>query len=515
MMNNGIGSWIHRRVLGSGDKPAVIFEGRELSYRELDTRILGLANALRHRGIQQGDRIAYLGDNHPAFLETLFAAGTLGCVFVPINTRLAEPEIRLALADSGSVAFLFSEALGTISRNAAAGVGVQLLIEVGGHRSPPDNVVDYDKLVSAASTSVVDVEVGLDDDAMILYTSGTTGRPKGAVISHGNMTWSCLNVLAEYDLVSSDIALMISPLFHVASLGMGTLPAFLKGATVVLESRFDPGVALELIERHRATWISGVPTTFQMMAEHPDWTRRDISSLQKLTCGGSPVPLRVIDAYQDRGLSFTGGYGMTEAGPGVTTLHPEWTREKIGSSGVQHFFTQMRIVNDIGEPVGIGDMGEIQISGPNVIRRYWGSPQLPPESVTPDGWFRTGDLGYQDDDGFLFISDRLKDMIISGGENVYPAEVERLIIELPQVGSVAVIGVPDDRWGEVPVAVVTPRDGAVVTAEDVQRHLAGKIARYKTPKSIIIVEELPRTASGKIRKADLRAQYSSLSAPTN
>ncbi len=514
MLNNGIGSWIHRRVLGSGAKPAVIFEGRELSYRELDTRITRLANALRHRGIQQGDRIAYLGDNHPAFLETLFAAGTLGCIFVPINTRLAEPEISLALIDSGSAAFFFSEALGTISRKAAASAGITLLIEIGSRESAPEDAADYDKLVSVASTSFVDVEVGLDDDAMILYTSGTTGRPKGAVISHGNMTWSCLNVLAEYDLVSSDVALMISPLFHVASLGMGTLPAFLKGATVVLESRFDPGVALELIERYRATWISGVPTTFQMMAEHPDWSRRDISSLQKLTCGGSPVPLRVIDAYQDRGLSFTGGYGMTEAGPGVTTLHPEWTRKKIGSSGVQHFFTQMRIVNDIGEPVGEGEMGEIQISGPNVIRRYWDSPDLPPESVTPDGWFRTGDIGYQDGDGFLFISDRLKDMIISGGENVYPAEVEKLIIELPQVGSVAVIGVPDDKWGEVPVAIVTAREGAVVTAEDVQRHLAGKIARYKTPKTIIVVEELPRTATGKIRKADLRAQYSSLNAPT-
>ncbi|HSU68051.1 MAG TPA: AMP-binding protein, partial [Tepidisphaeraceae bacterium] len=316
-----------------------------------------------------------------------------------------------------------------------------------------------------------------------------------------------INVIVDMDVNRHDVALIISPMFHVASLDMGVLPMLLKGATVVLERRFDAGRALELIERLKVTSLNGVPTTFQMLCEHPSWAQTDISSLDKLTCGGSAVPLRVLESYEQRGLGFSNGYGMTETAPGATTL-PAWrSRDKAGSSGLPQFFTDVRIADPSGSVAGTGEVGEIQICGPNVIREYWNRPDASAASFADGGWFRSGDIGYVDSEGFLFVSDRLKDMIISGGENIYPAEVEQLIVEMDGVSSAAVIGVPDEKWGEVPRAIVTLREGAVVSEEQIRAHLDGRLARYKIPKSVIFLDEMPRTASGKIRKADLRKQF--------
>jgi fatty-acyl-CoA synthase len=293
-------------------------------------------------------------------------------------------------------------------------------------------------------------------------------------------------------------------MFHVASLDMGVLPTLLKGGTVVLESKFDPQRALELIEQHRATTISGVPTTYQMLCEHPAWPTADLGSLNKLTCGGSAVPMRVLEAYEARGLRFSNGYGMTETAPGATTLPAARSRDKAGSSGLPHFFSDVRIADVAGGVAEQGAVGEIQIKGPNVIREYWNRPDATAESYDDGGWFKSGDMGYKDADGFVFVSDRLKDMIISGGENIYPAEVEQAISELGSVGSVAVIGVPDKKWGEVPRAVVMLREGASLTEDELKEHLAGKLARYKIPKTVVFVDDMPRTASGKIRKSELR-----------
>ena len=281
----------------------------------------------------------------------------------------------------------------------------------------------------------------------------------------------------------------------------------LKGGTVVLEPRFDPARALTLIEKYRVTSLSGVPTTFQMLCEHPDWATTDISSLEKLTCGGSAVPMRVLEEYERRGLAFSGGYGMTETSPGATSLSPEKSREKAGSGGLPHFFTDLRIVDADGRQLPAGESGEIQLSGPNVIREYWNKPEVISACYVDGVWFRSGDMGHVDEDGYLYIADRLKDMIISGGENIYSAEVEQAVAELEAVGSVAIIGVPDEKWGEVPIAIVTVRDGFTLDPDEVRSYLDGRIARYKIPKRVEIVAELPRTASGKIRKADLRRLY--------
>ncbi len=253
--------------------------------------------------------------------------------------------------------------------------------------------------------------------------------------------------------------------------------------------------------------LSGVPTTYQLLADHPDWGSTNLNSLKKLTCGGSAVPTRIINAYEERGLSFSQGYGMTETSPGATSLSPAMTRKKQGSVGLPHFFTEVRIADESGLMVPRGTIGEIEISGPNVFPGYLKLPEATAEAFTPDGWFRSGDMGYLDAEGYLYISDRLKDMIISGGENIYPAEIENLINDIEGVTGAAVIGVPDEQWGEVPWAVVTVGGPASVTVESVREHLDGRIARFKIPKNVVVVDELPRTASGKVRKADLRARF--------
>ncbi|MCA4133377.1 long-chain fatty acid--CoA ligase [Arthrobacter sp. M4] len=519
MDNNGVGSWLRRRVAKSGPKTAIISGSTAISYAELAERTERLAQALRRRGVAKGDRVAYVGENHPSFVETFFACGLLGAIIVPLNTRLAPPELQFQMQDSGARLLVGSAALEQLAAAAVQSTGVQyrLVVDDGAAAGPVvaplgatqvGPVVErYEAALDAVPADRIEVAVTLVDGAMILYTSGTTGRPKGALLTHGNLTWNCINVIVDMDLNRNDVSLLISPLFHVASLDMGLLPMILKGATVILEPKFDAGRVLSLIAEHRVTTLNGVPTTFQMLAEHPDWQTSDLSSLDKLTCGGSAMPRRVLDAYEDRGIGFTSCYGMTETAPGATML-PVWrSRDKAGSAGLPHFFTDVRIADPLGAVAPAGEIGEIQISGPNVIKEYWNRTDATLDSYVDGSWFRSGDMGYRDDEGFLFVSDRLKDMIISGGENIYAAEVEAAIAELDAVSGVAVIGVPDEKWGEVPRAIVTLREGASLTEAQLQGFLDGKLARYKIPKSVVFVQEFPRTASGKIRKVELRKQY--------
>ncbi|WP_448811528.1 acyl-CoA synthetase [Agromyces bauzanensis] len=507
MHNHGLGAWPSKRRLKTPDKSALVFDGDVLTYRQFADAVDSMSALLWHRGIRKGDRVAYLGENSPEFLEVLFGCAQLGAVFVPINTRLATPEIAHVLHDSGARALIHDPEFAGEVEATADRMRVAHIIQTGDRSS--DGARGLALALREMRSGHADAVVALDDPAAIVYTSGTTGKAKGAVLTHGNLTWVALNCIVDYDVVSTDVALMISPLFHVASLGMGALPVILKGGTMVLERRFEPGRALELIERHGITMLSGVPTTYQMLADHPDWATTDVSSLTKLTCGGSAVPTRILNAYEERGLSFTQGYGMTETSPGATSLSPTMTRAKQGSVGLPHFFTEVRIADEHGDMVPRGTVGEIQIAGPNVFPGYHELPEASAAAFTADGWFRSGDLGYLDADGYLFISDRLKDMIISGGENIYPAEVENLISDLDGVTGVAVIGIPDEQWGEVPWAIVTVRDGMTVDTETVRAHLEGALARYKLPKRVVVVDELPRTASGKVRKADLRARFTS------
>jgi len=504
MSHPGIGTWPLVQRTRTPGKTALIFGEESYTYGQFADAAGRVAAVLAAMGIGRGDAVAYVGENSPAFLFTLFGAARLGAVFVPVNTRLAPPEVAHVLTDSGARLLVFDPELWEKVAPGVEAAGIAHSIPTGeGDETDPG----LSRLMGVPAEAPPVADVSPEDPAVYMYTSGTTGRSKGAVLTHANLTWVSLNCVVDYDLLSSEVALLISPLFHAAAMGMGALPIVLKGGTIVLEKRFDPGRALALIQTHGVTMLSGVPTTYQLLADHPDWARTDLSSLRRLTCGGSAVPTRILDLYEERGLHFTQGYGMTETSPGHTALSADRTRDKQGSVGLPHFFSAVRVTDENGAVVAPGTVGEIEAKGPNVFPGYLHLPEETARAFTDDGWLRTGDMGYLDAEGYLFIADRLKDMIISGGENIYPAEVENHLFDIDGVTGAAVIGVPDDRWGEVPWAVLTVQSGVTITTQDVQDHLNGRIARYKIPKNVVIVDELPRTASGKVRKADLRARF--------
>ncbi|WP_128375749.1 o-succinylbenzoate--CoA ligase [Streptomyces cavernae] len=497
MRNEGLGSWPARRARKTPERTALIHRQSSISYAELYDRTTRLAQALRALGVRRGDRIAYLGPNHPSFLETLFAAGTLGAVFLPLNWRLAGPEIGYQLVDSGAKALIYAPSLAGLVDSAQCAADVKTYVEVGER---------YEEMIASAPDERIDEPVTADDTCIIMYTSGTTGRPKGAMLTHGNITWNAVNVLVDQDLIADERALVSAPLFHTAGLNMLTLPVLLKGGTCVLVEAFDPAATFDLIEEHGITFMFGVPTMFDQVARHPRWADADLSSLRMLSCGGSPVPTSLIAVYQERGLTFLQGYGMTEAAPGTLFLDAEHAVSKAGSAGVPHFFSDVRVVRPDFSPVDVGETGEVVVRGPHVMPGYWGLPDET-AAVFSNGWFRSGDAARVDEDGYVFIVDRIKDMIISGGENVYPAEIEDLLLRHPDIVECAVIGVPDDKWGEVPRAVVVVREGADLDPDEVIASLSGQLAKYKIPKSVVIAEELPRTASGKLLKARVRTRF--------
>jgi fatty-acyl-CoA synthase len=495
-------------------------------------RVTRLAHGLRGLGAGRGDRIAYLGPNHPAFLETLFAVGTLGAILVPLNTRLAVPELARHLADSGSRALIYGA--GQEGKVAALRDAVPALSDVVALGKPAGGELGYAALLAAGPGADLDEPVGLDDPCMIMYTSGTTGGSKGATLSHGNITWNALNVVVDADFRQDEIALVVAPLFHTAALNMLCLPTLLKGGAVLIEPGFEPGRALEAIETHRVTSLFGVPAVYDAMAAHPRWPDADLSSLRMLLCGGAPVPEATIRNYTSRGLTFIQGYGMTEASPGALLLDAAHVESKAGSAGVPHFFTDVQVVRPDLSPAAPGETGEIVVSGPNLMQGYWnqaepvlvwgsdppGTPRRPSgprdfaasaaaeeRALMGGPWLRSGDAGTTDADGYVFVVDRIKDMIISGGENIYPAEVENVLREHPAVADCGVIGVPDARWGEVGRAVVVLRPGAEATEADLLSFLDGKIARFKIPKSVRFTGELPRTGTGKILKKRLRETH--------
>ncbi|MEV4645197.1 long-chain fatty acid--CoA ligase [Saccharopolyspora sp. NPDC049357] len=495
MRDEGLGSWPVRRARMTPHRVALIHGERQDTHAELARRAAALARGLRDLGVRRGDRVGYLGPNHPAHLETLFATASLGAVFVPVNTRLAVPELAHVLTDAGVSVLVHAASAGASVDAAATPVlRERLVIDEDSYERP-----------AGGGGEPLDEPVALDDPCLIMYTSGSTGRPKGAVLSHGNLTWNCVNVLVESDLSGSEVALVAAPLFHTAALGMTCLPTLLKGGTAVLMSSFDPAEALELIARHRVSLLFGVPAMYDAISARPEWASADLSSVRTLLCGGSPVPDATIRRYLDRGLAFVQGYGMTETSPGALVLDPGAAREKAGSAGVPSFFTDVRVVDRAGQPVAAGEPGEVVVRGPNVMLGYWNRPEATDEALA-DGWMHSGDVATVDDEGYFTVVDRIRDMIISGGENIYPAEVEAALHEHPAVELCTVVGVPDPKWGEVPRAVVVLRAGAQVTGEEIHQHLRGHLAGYKVPKQVEFWDDLPRTGSGKIQKAAVRAR---------
>ncbi|QGK70146.1 long-chain-fatty-acid--CoA ligase [Allosaccharopolyspora coralli] len=501
MRNEGVGSWPYRRARSVPDAIAVTFRGENLSYARLDERVTRLAHALRELGVDQGDRVALLSRNHPSYLETLFAAGLLGAVFVPLNARLTAPEVAYCLQDSGTSVFIHSAELTDVGIAAAEQAGCGRRVVVDG--DPDVDSVGYEDIVATADTRRVDLPVTHDDACFIMYTSGTTGRPKGVVLTHRNIVFSAMNAVIDLDLLSDEVSLVCAPLFHTAALDFVALPTLLKGGTVRIEEGFDAERVLDAIEESGVTYMFGAPTMCDALSAHPDWASTDLSSIRRMIVAAAPVPPRTLHTFAERGVKLCQAYGLTETGPGALILTPDKLQDKLGTAGVPHFFTDVSLADAEGEPVAAGERGEIRISGPNVMREYWNQPDATTDSFADD-WFRSGDLGVADDDGFVTVVDRMKDMIISGGENIYPAEVEATLLELAGVAECAVFGVPDERWGEVGRAAVTVEDGTRLSEQDMREFLLPRLAKFKIPASFVVVDAIPRNASGKIRKDQLR-----------
>jgi fatty-acyl-CoA synthase len=473
--------------------------GRALTYPQLADRSARLASVLRDGGVGRGDRVAYLGTNDLTTFETFFASGLLGAVFVPLNTRLAAPELAYMLQDCGASVLVVGNGVDVVAKELAADLELAALATV--------ETDGLDARIVGAAPLGDEVDVALSEPALLLYTSGTTGRPKAATLTHGNLTWNTMNQLAHFDTASSDRALCIAPLFHAVGLGQVTLPTLFKGGSVDVLDKFDAATVLRLIGEHGITSFSAVPTMLQLMVEDPSWPDADLSSLRHVVYGGSTVNERVARAWHARGVRVLQGYGMTEAGPGIYMALDGGAADHPVSVGVPHFFTDVAALEADGSVGPVPNDGpglELLVRGPNVFAGYWNRPEETQRSVVEGRWFRTGDILRADDDDWAYVVDRVKDVIISGGENIYPAEVEAVAVACPGVRSAAVVALPDPRWGEVGVAYVETMPDATVTEPVLRAHLEAGLARFKIPKHICFVDALPRNATGKILRADLR-----------
>jgi fatty-acyl-CoA synthase len=502
-----VGEWTTRWAERYPHEPCLKYGELELTKGEFNIRVNRLAHALQDAGVRKGDRVAALMANSHVFLEILQALCKIGGIMVPLNFRLAAPELEFILNDSEPVLLVYSpEFLPLVDELRGRVPSVrQYICELEGGAQAD---LCYEPWVANRSEEEPkpESEVTLDDPEFIMYTSGTTGRPKGAVVLQGNIQWNCVNTVHIYSLGNKDVAIVCAPMFHVGGLGVSAIPSLYVGSKLVIQRFFNPSEVFRLIEEQRATTVFGIPVMFLFMTQVPEFETADLSSLRFFLAGGSPCPRPLIETYMKRGATFAQGYGMTETAPAITVLRPEESLPKLGSCGKPVFHTDVRIVDNAGNTLPRGETGEVLVKGPNVIRQYWRRPEATAESIV-DGWLHTGDMGYFDEEGYLYLIDRKKDMYISGGENVYPAEVEDAIMAHSQVADVGVIGIPDEKWGEVGMAIVVPKPGETVTEEGVIEFCKGRLARYKTPKKVVFTEALPRTATGKILKKELKAQY--------
>ncbi len=501
---NLAGTFLRRAAL-NGERTAVIFEDQATSFRDMADRVRRQATLMRVGGVCAGDRVGYLGFNHPALLETMFAAQALGAIFVPLNFRLTAEELTFIINDAGIHTLVVDDAL----RDTIAAARPDLCCRH--FFSSESQAEGWRHLVSERDVAEpIDGAVSVDqhDVAIIMYTSGTTGLPKGAMLSHGNILWNNINASLAFGSSRDDVILTVAPLFHIGGLNVMTIHSFHVGSTLVLLRNFDPVRVLADIERYKVNYMFGAPAMYLFMSQQPQFADTDLSSIVSLVCGAAPVPESLIELYGARGVDFCQGYGLTETAPFSAFLTPEWAISKLGSAGQPPLYSDTRIVDDDNRPLPPGERGEICLRGPNIMKGYWNRPDATAAAIDPEGWFHSGDVGYLDEDGFLFICDRLKDMVISGGENVYPAEVEGVLYKHEAIAEVAVIGLPDEKWGEAVTAVAVLKEGGELTLEELRQWAQPFLAKYKLPLRLHVVDALPRNPAGKVLKFVLKEQLS-------
>jgi fatty-acyl-CoA synthase len=502
---------IDRNACFTPDKPALRFAGQTLSYAAFAQRIAATARALKSQlGIGRGDRVAILATNHPDFLVLLYACARLGAMLVPLNWRLAVPEQVFILCDAAVKALVVEADFAAIVpalREARPDV------EVIGLGSVPESIA-FDELLVAGTGDGRNPHIDFSCPLLVVYTSGTTGRPKGAVLTQDALVWNAAMSQHMHGLAAHDHILTVLPLFHVGGLNIQTTPALQTGATVTLHPRFAPDATLSAIGADKPTLIVLVPATIQALVEHPRWHATDVTSVRAVTTGSTVVPQPLVDAIAARGVPVLQVYGSTETCPIAIYTRLGGDPRAGNSAGLPGLYCEARVVDESGAEVPSGMPGEVVVRGPNVLFEYWGNAAATSEALR-NGWYHTGDIGVRDQHGYFHIHDRKKNMIISGGENIYPAEVERVLYDHPAVAEAAVIGRADPKWQEVPVAYVVLRSGASADADALTRHVAKELARFKVPRDIVFVSDLPRNALGKVQHFRLREMVQAgLVAPT-
>jgi fatty-acyl-CoA synthase len=475
---------------------AVHFDGADITWSGLSGRVEAATLRLASLGAKWGDRVAYLGYNHPEMLAALFACAQLGALFVPLNFRLARAEHEEILAHAEASILIvgpdFYESAGAIRQRLP-------LLRFVALQGTPSGWFAWEGPTPAGFEPKLP---GTDaDPVLIVYTSGTTGKPKGAVHTQSALFWNVVNATLYQDITSRDHVLTVLPMFHVGGLCIQTLPALHAGATVTIHARFDPGLWLRDVAARRPTLSLLVPATMKAVTTHPDWASTDLSSLRELNTGSSTIPESLFAPFHARGIPVGQVYGSTETGPVSIYLRAEDAARKTGSAGKPAMHAEIRLVDADGRDVKPGEVGEIWVRAPNLMSGYWKDPDNP---SFQDGWFRSGDLARIDDEGYYWVVGRSKDMIISGGENVYPAELENILADCPDIVEAAVVGVPDPKWGEAVVAAVVRRPGSALDETAVMKLLDGRLARYKLPRRVAFIDALPKSAIGKVQKFEVR-----------
>ncbi len=508
-----IGDYLARRELYTPEKLAFVDYGKDpvlrLTYAQMNGRANRLANYLLQRDVGKGDRVAILARDGIEHLDTFFACCKIGAIHTALNWRLHWRETVDILQHTTPKALIYSddfkESVLEISQNVQPAIASYLHIEGEGI---PGSLHFETVLGESQPVPVTCESVEAEDIAALIFTGGTTGLPKAAQVSHRMIAWNTLNTVI-HDVTHNDVYLNVFPLFHTGGLFVYTLPQVIFGGTTILLRQFDPQQVLEILEREQVTIFAGVPTMYQMMTQASNWHEADLSTLRFCTSGGAPLPVPLVEQYtREKGIRFKQGFGMTEFGPGIFALAPEDAIHKAGSIGRPNYFVEARIMDSDGNFLAANEVGELVLKGPSYCSGYFKEPVATAEAVDEKGYFHTGDLAKFDEQGYFYIVDRKKDMFISGGENVYPAEIEAVLYRHPAVHMCAVIGMPDPKWGEIGLACVVLKAGSSATEDDLIAFMQDHLARFKVPKQVVFMEELPISGAGKILKRDLKERLS-------
>jgi fatty-acyl-CoA synthase len=494
----GVGSWIERRARISPDRVALVHGSRSSTYAELSRRVRRLANGLRGLGVAPGDRIVWIGPNHPAFLEALFAVGLLRCSLAPVNHRLGTDVLAPVLEDIDPTAVIHHGGIGEIP----IPTSVRHRIAVGGSERGRDGL-DFDELIERSTDEPMGIAIGMEDMLLLPHTSGTSGTPKGVMLTHGNVTWNVLNMLSFADFRGSDVTVAIAPFFRVGGIGVNVLPVLYCGGTVVVPEQATAGAILAAMERHRVTVGFGNPDLLDALARDPAWPDTDLSDVRFVITGGAPVPERLIRVYLERGVPLLQGYGLSETAPAVLLLSAADSLAKVGSAGKPPLFVDVRIVDADGAEVGTGETGELLVRGPNVMAGYWKRPDETRLALTDDGWLRTGDAARVDEDGFFWIVDRVAARFSVGGQWVYPGDVERALMEHPAVADAGVVGAPSPAGNTTAIGFVVLAPATSATADELIESLRGRLPAPMVPSTIRFVGTLPRNSVGKLLRERL------------